>query len=162
DQFAQQQRQAAVAMQAEVAKVQSGTTPAPAAPAVSVTPKEAVAAPPPVIPPATVPMATIPNGTFPAAPAGLSAATQLLQQKKYAEARPRLNTVLAASPRNETALKLRVAADLSLSRFAEARTDIDALLRMKPNDSPMLASRSVASIGMKQLDQAMIDANQAL
>ena len=160
DQFAQQQRQAAVAMQAELAKVQGAATPAPVAP------KEAVAAPSPAIPPATVPLATIPQGTLPkatnSASPTLSEAAQLMAQKKFADALPRLNTALALDPRNETALKLRVAANLSLSRFAEARTDIDALLKLKPNDSPLLASRSVASIGMKQLDQGTIDANQAL
>jgi thioredoxin-like negative regulator of GroEL len=79
-------------------------------------------------------MATIPKGTFPATPPSLTEAAQLMTQKKYAEALPRLNTVLAADPRNLAALRYRVAANMSLSHFAEARADVDTLLRMKPNN----------------------------
>ncbi len=63
-----------------------------------------------------------------------------MAQKKYADALPRLNTVLAADPRNLVALRYRVTANLSLARFAEARTDVDTLLRIKPNDGPLLVA----------------------
>lgn len=100
----------------------------------------------------------------PAAPSAPSLAEvqQLLAQNKYADAITHLDTVLMANPYNETALRLRVAASLSLSHFPEARADIDTLLKTKPKDSGLLVQRSCASIGMHQLVQATADANEAL
>ena len=74
DPAAQQQRQSAIAMQAELAKVHGGE-PAAAAP------KEAVAAPAPVAPSDST-MATIPKGTFPATPPSLTEAARLIIQKE--------------------------------------------------------------------------------
>jgi tetratricopeptide (TPR) repeat protein len=88
----QQQRQSAIAMQAELARV-------------NVKPPATAAAPPP----SPVPMATLPS-QFPA-PAPINPQgnqiKQLIDQGNYAAAIERLNQLLAAEPHNEAALRAR-------------------------------------------------------
>src|SRR6185312_12682208 len=162
-QAAQQQRQSAVAMQAELAKVHDGQTPATAS-------RQAVAAPPPPATSAAPAPATAVDPSKPlssygageAIPAGvvvsalaIREARQLMAQRKYADAVSKLSGVLSTDARNEDALRLRSSALMFLARFSDARNDVDEVLKQKPDDKQMLASRALASIGMRQMDQAM-------
>src|SRR5262249_10885616 len=97
-QAAQQQRQSAIATQAELAKVRGGqpaAAPSPAAsgsPAPSASPTFGAMEP---ISPAQV-----------LSSAAIRDAQQLMTQRKYADAAAKLTGVLATDPRNETALRL--------------------------------------------------------
>src|SRR5258708_38301650 len=106
----QQQRQQAIAMQAELAK--SGTK-APATPGAPVQPG--------------VPAAPDAGGQ-------IEQAQQLVRQGNFAGAVSRLNETLAGDPHNEAALRLRSLAYMRLGRLAEARKDLDELVKLKPND----------------------------
>lgn len=152
DKSIQQQRQAAVAMQTELAKVHE-TQPAPAA-----SPKAAAVAPAP--PASAPPVVATPSPT----PSNqlIAQVSQLGKQGKYADAVALLNQALEANPGDETALRLRSAYLLITNRFAESRADADAVLRLKPNDSNMLAVRALAFAGLGQLDQGLADANRAV
>ncbi len=142
DKIAQQQRQAAIAMQAELAKVHGSQTPA-ASP-----PKQAFVVPDPLAGPAWAPL--------------IVQAKQLMDQRKYADAIARLNQALAADPHIEIALRLRSAALMLSGRFAESRADMDEVLKQKPDDSAMLATRAIASIALRQPDKAAADVERAL
>jgi tetratricopeptide (TPR) repeat protein len=99
---AQQQRQAAIAQQAELAKVAT-KPPAPAAPG-------AVTAPP--SPPAAA--------AAPSLNQQIDQARLLVNQGNFAVAVQRLNPLLAADPSNEAALRLRALSFMRLSQLAEA------------------------------------------
>src|SRR5581483_11017013 len=159
----QQQRQAAVAMQAELAKVRD-TPAAQPAPAATVSPQMraivGVPAPTPA-PPMRAP-AIVGVPATPASNQLLAQAVQLIGQRKFVEALTPLNQVLGADPANEAALRLRALSLIVRGRYADARADADTLLKVKPNDSPALSSRAMASIGLRQFDQAIADASHAI
>ncbi len=146
DKALQQQRQSAIAMQTELAKVRAGQPAAPSA--------EAVAAAPP-------PQSTAP-GAAPTPGAPLAEGKQLMAQRRYAEAVARFNQVLAADPHNEAALRFRAVSLFALNRFAESKADMDALITLKPNDAQLWATRGMTLLGLKQLDQAVADLNRAI
>lgn len=142
DPVAQQQRQSALAMQSELAKVNGG----------------------PPAPPAAVPSSKKGEPQLPAAPTvqAVNEARQLIAQRKFADALARLNAALALDPRNEDGLRTRMTVLFILARFQDARADIDELLKLKPNDAQLLASRAATGLGMRQYDQATIDADRAI
>ena len=117
----QRQRQLAVGMQADMAKVRGNPTAAGA-------PLSSMAAMPP----------QAPAQTAGASGPSIQQAKQLFDQKRYADAIAQLNQVLSGDPRNDAALRLRAACLLRLSRPAEARADLDELIRLKPNDVSLL------------------------
>lgn len=148
DKAAQQQRQSAIAMQAELARIHDNP---PASGLAARTVAVAPAAPQAVQPP---------TGTAPAQL--LDQARLLMAQKKFADVVSRLNPVLAADPNNEAALRLRAVALMASGRFAECRADIDAVLRLKPSDSEVLALRAMVSIATRQVNSARADIDRAL
>ena len=112
----QQQRQAAVAMQAELAKIRD----APSAPAAS----PGVAAAPAANPAAPAAGSVAPLPPVAAAPTPTPSAVQALQlikQMKYADAIALLNQMLSINPNDEAALRLRTASFLARGRWAESR-----------------------------------------
>src|SRR3984893_9333447 len=118
DKSAQQQRQAAVAMQSEVAKVRDGQ-PTPGTP-----PKLVAAAPAP--PPSAVP---------PSSAQLIEQAKLFIGPRKFSDAAARLHLALTADPHNEAALRLRAVSLLASSRFPESRADMDEVLKLKPDDT---------------------------
>ena len=163
DKMVQQQRQSAVAMQAELAKVWSAQPQAPQAVSQGAsqgasqgTSQGAVAVSPP--------LATILPGpaTTPTAAQAIEQGKLLVAQRRFAEAVVRFNQILAGDPRNEAALRLRAISLFALSRFAESKADTDVLIAMKPNDAQLLVTRAMASLGLKQLDLARADVDRAI
>ena len=151
DKMVQQQRQSAVAMQAELAKVRSAQPQAPQG--VS---QAAVAVSPPLA-------AVLPGpATTPTAAQAIEQGKLLVAQRRFAEAVARFNQILAGDPRNEAALRLRAISLFALSRFAESKADTDVLIAMKPNDAQLLVTRAMASLGLKQLDLARADVDRAI
>ena len=68
---------------------------------------------------------------------------------------PRLNTCARGRSRNDEPRSDSCRALILTARFAEARTDIDAVLRLKPDDATACwCPAPVASLGMRQFDQA--------
>ena len=137
----QQQRQTAIAAQAELARV-APSKPAATGPG-TVT----------VVPVRPVPGAVTVLPVRPAAPAApspsqqIDQAKQFINQGNYAAAVERLNQMLAGDPGNEMALRLRALSYERLGRLAEARNDLDDLLRLKPDDPPLLALRGITLAG---------------
>jgi tetratricopeptide (TPR) repeat protein len=147
DKTIQQQRQSAVAMQTELAKIREGQ------PAV---PSQGTAI-------VSLPSQAPSSGTAPPSAAqAIEQGKQLLAQRRYPEAIARFNQVLAADPRNEAALRFRAVSLFGLSRFAESKTDMDTLIKLKPNDAQLLATRAMTSLGLRQVDQATVDVNRAI
>jgi len=140
----QRQRQAAVAMQAELARVATGQPGATTAGATPAAPSQ---------PPASG--VASPNQQ-------IDQARQLINQGNYAAAVERLNQVLATDPGNEKALGLRALTYSRLNRLAEARNDLDGLLKLRPDNAPLLAMRGLAEAGLRQFDQGMADVNRAI
>jgi tetratricopeptide (TPR) repeat protein len=147
DKTFQQQRQAAIAMQTELAKVREGQPAAGPSGSVAVAPPQ---------------QTTVP-GTAPSSAAPLiEQGRQLMALRRYGEAIARFNQILAADPHNEAALRSRAISLFALSRFAESKADLDVLITLKPNDAQLLATRAMTSLGLKQPDQATADTNRAI
>jgi tetratricopeptide (TPR) repeat protein len=151
DKAVQQQRQSAIAMQTELARVHEGP---PAAPSQGAVQGQVAASPPPQM--------TLPGTASPSAAPLIEQGRQLMAQRRFAEALARFNQILAADPRNETALQSHSIALFALGRFAESKADMDTLIKLKPNDAQLLATRGMTSIGLKQLDQATADIDRAI
>jgi tetratricopeptide (TPR) repeat protein len=151
DKAVQQQRQSAIAMQTELARVREGqpaTTPLQAPVQGSI-----VASPPQTIVPGTASSSAAPL---------IEQGRQLMAQRRFAEALARFNQILAGDPRNEAALRSRSIALFALNRFAESKADMDTLIKLKPNDAQLLATRGMTLVGLKQLDQATADIDRAI
>ena len=140
----QRQRQAAVAMQAALAKVRDAPGESP----------PAVAGAGAIAPPATA--GAVPGGS------PLDQAKLLFAQKRFPEAIARLGVVLTGDPNNEQALRLRAIALMALNRIADSQKDIDELVKLKPNDGSLLALRAIAEIRANQPELAMADVNRAI
>jgi tetratricopeptide (TPR) repeat protein len=147
DKTVQQQRQSAVAMQTELAKLHEGQPGVPSSSAIAASPS---------------PQAAVPGAASPPVTVAIEQGRQLMAQRRYAEAIARFNQVLAADPHNEAALRSRSISLFGLSRFAESKADMDALIKMKPNDAQLLATRAMTSLGLRQIDQATADINRAV
>jgi tetratricopeptide (TPR) repeat protein len=149
NQEVQRQRDLAVGMQTELAKIRGTPPPAQATPQ-TLPPAAMAGTMPALVPPAFVSSQLV------------GQAQQLFNQRKFAEALTPLNQALAGDPHNEPALRLRAASLLGLRRLAEARLDLNELVRLKPNEAPLLALRGMTAIGLNQPDQAVADVNLAI
>src|SRR5262249_20679971 len=106
-QAAQQQRQSAMAMQAELARMRDGQPQEKPG-----TPAAPMAAAPPIV--GLAPSPTSPSAAAPQPVPAIREAQGLFARRRYADAAARLSSILSANPRDEAALRLRATSYLAL------------------------------------------------